>query len=319
MTIISSMTGLLATLAVVPGGAAKSSSTHGATEDTASSSLTSLSLAWLKQQRQKNTARSTPRRRHASSFQQLQDETTGEDVRDSTSPFSSSSSSSSTASQVVGSKTDICTTCSFPQAYTFRLAFNNSENCSTSTLQATSSSNLLSGTECVMSTSETPPTYISSIHFLEFDNTAYLNVIHENTTYLNNVTFYNEDTFTFPSSIASNSNTVFTTTSLTEGNYDEQGTYPLPGAAGLFLFGNDEEGQPILRSQIVWTFGDPGVEDDEGCTDATKEMEGKSLGWVIFVSCVQPRNKHQVYNSVFVIALTLVRELYMNEGGDNTS
>ncbi len=277
------MAGLLATLAVVPAGdailAAKPSSTHGATEDTVSSSL-----AWLKQQRQANyAARLTPHRRRASSLQQLQDETTGEDVvRDSTSP-----SFSSTASQV-GSKTDICTTCSFPQAYTFRLAFNNSENCSTSTLQASASSYLLSGTECVMSTSEMPPTYISSVHFLEFDNTAYLNVIHENTTYLNNVTFYSDGTFTFPSSIASNSNTDFTTTTLTEGSYDEQGTHPLPGAAGLFLFGNDEDGQPILRSQIVWTFGAPRVEHDEGCANATKELEGKSVGWVIFVSC---RNK----------------------------
>ncbi|KAL7438451.1 hypothetical protein ACHAXH_003631 [Discostella pseudostelligera] len=121
-----------------------------------------------------------------------------------------------------------------------------------------------------MTPSETPPMYISSIHFLEFDSTAYLNVIHENTTYFNGP-FYNDEVFTFPSSIA-----------LAEG--DE---YTLPGAAGLFIFGNDEDsGEPILKNQVVWTFGTPGVGDSKDCKKAARELEGKSLGWVVFEEVV---------------------------------
>lgn len=285
MTMISFAAALLATLTDVGGIAAaetlsRSSPYHGEMEDAApspsmSSSLISLSLAQNTQQRrrrqQKNgvtDAAGVGAVPHHHRQLQLQDETTGERLQSA--PPTSGSMTTTTY-----------TTCSFPLVYTFRLALNNS--CSTSTLSATDSY-LLSGTECQMSASEMlPPSYISSIHFLEFDNTAYLNVIHENTTYLNNVTFYNDDTFTFPSSIAEYTNT---TSTLMEGDDDEQGKYPLPGGAGLFMFGNDDDGQPILRNQIVWTFGTPGLGDSGDCTIATMEMEGKSLGWVVIVSCV---------------------------------
>lgn len=285
MTITSIAVALFAALAVFPDDvAAKSfsrSTHHGETKDAESSlslpsSLTSLSVAWLKQQKQKQNAAvaaGLESHHHHMRWLQLQDENTGERL-DSATPSSPSQE---------GSKTTTCTTCSFPQVYTFRLALNN--NCSTSTLKATTSY-LLSGAECLMSESDMLPTYISSIHFLEFDNTAYLNVIHENTTYLNNVTFYDNEMFTLPSSIVfATTNTTTTTISLTDGDKTGHGTYTLPGAAGLFLFGNDENGQPTLRSQIVWTFGTPGVGD---CANATEVVEGKSLGWVIFVSCLRP-------------------------------
>ena len=291
MSMISFAAALLATLAIVPdvGGivAAKSyskiltSTQHNdelkdaASSSSLLSSLISLFLARIQKQRrqqqqqQQNGATvaagvgSVPHHRQL----QLEDETTGERLQ--------------SAPPTSGSMTATCTTCSFPLVYTFRLALNNS--CSTSTLSATESY-LLSGTECQMSASEMlPPSYISSIHFLEFDNTAYLNVIHENTTYLNNVTFYNDDTFTFPSSIADSTNP---TSTLMGGDDDEEGKYPLPGGAGLFMFGNDDDGKPILRNQIVWTFGTPGLGDSGDCTIATMEMEGKSLGWVVIVSCV---------------------------------
>jgi hypothetical protein len=266
MAMTSYRVALVAPLAIVPDGvgiaAALTSSistdetTHGALSSSASaSSLTSSE--WLKQQQQHDaSAAGQAPQLDQTRFLQLQDETTGE-VQDGSS--SSSSSSSST----------ICITCSFPLSYTFQLAFKKNENCYTSTLEGTESY-LLSGVECLMTPSETPPMYISSIHFLEFDSTAYLNVIHENTTYFNGP-FYNDEVFTFPSSIA-----------LAEG--DE---YTLPGAAGLFIFGNDEDsGEPILKNQVVWTFGTPGVGDSKDCKKAARELEGKSLGWVVFVSCV---------------------------------
>lgn len=266
MTMASLLVVLVATLAIVPDGsgiavaAASSSSmaidesTHSASSSSASSSSLTSS-EWLKQQQHDDDASAAGQAPHhrQTRFLQLQDETTGEEQDGSTAAASSST---------------ICTTCSFPEEYTFRLAFDKNENCDTSTLEGTESY-LFSGVECLMTSSETPPSYISSIHFLEFDSTAYLNVIHENTTYLNG-TFYNDEIFTFPSSIA-----------LAEG--DE---YTLPGAAGLFIFGNDEDsGEPILKNQIVWTFGTPEVGGSKDCKKATKELEGKSLGWVVFVSC----------------------------------
>ena len=49
------------------------------------------------------------------------------------------------------------------------------------------------------------------------------------------------------------------------------------GGAGLFLFGNNDEGEVIVQNRMVWEFGG-------GCGEGMPRMEGESLGWIGFVS-----------------------------------
>ena len=50
----------------------------------------------------------------------------------------------------------------------------------------------------------------------------------------------------------------------------------IPGGAGLFLFGNNDDGDVILRSRLVWEFS--------GDCEIELNIEGDTLGWIMFVS-----------------------------------
>ena len=112
----------------------------------------------------------------------------------------------------------------------------------------------------------TTPSYISSILFIEFDTSGLLTLINTNDTYLSNQTLTNSTSITYPS---------ISTTLNTDIPLDDQ-LDKIPGGAGLFLFGNNDEGDVILRSRLVWEYsGDCEVELD---------VEGDTLGWIMFVS-----------------------------------
>ena len=111
------------------------------------------------------------------------------------------------------------------------------------------------------------PAYISSILFIEFDTSGLLTLINTNDTYLSNQTFTNSTTISYPS---------ISTSLNTDIPLDEQ-VDKIPGGAGLFLFGNDDDGDVILRSRLVWEY------DTKDCS-VELDVEGDTLGWIMFVS-----------------------------------
>ena len=112
----------------------------------------------------------------------------------------------------------------------------------------------------------TAPAYISSILFIEFDTSGLLTLINTNDTYLSNQTLINSTSISFPS---------ISTTLNTDIPLDDQ-LDKIPGGAGLFLFGNNDDGDVVLRSRLVWEYS----------TDCEVKLDivGDSLGWIMFVS-----------------------------------
>jgi hypothetical protein len=51
------------------------------------------------------------------------------------------------------------------------------------------------------------------------------------------------------------------------------------GGAGLFAFGNNKEGELIVRGSLFWEFG-------EDC-NVVPQLVGETLGWIKFVSLRQ--------------------------------
>ncbi|KAL3763950.1 hypothetical protein ACHAW5_005135 [Stephanodiscus triporus] len=195
-----------------------------------------------------------------------------------------------------------------PQSYSFQLSLNN--DCSSSTLSGDDdgisntncritasefenarrvvlADNLLSQIQSALpkitkrltdrqsptQTSNTTVAYISSVLFIEFDTSGTLSLINEDTRYLANVNFTEGRTITY-SSISQSLNA-----SLGLG---EQLQY-VPGGAGLFIFGNNNEGEVILSSRVVWEFS--------GACDVAVEIEGKTLGWIDFVETVPAQSE----------------------------
>ena len=113
----------------------------------------------------------------------------------------------------------------------------------------------------------TVPSYISSILFIEFDTSGLLTLINTNDTYLTNQTLTNSTFISYPS---------ISTTINTDIPLDEQ-LDKIPGGAGLFLFGNNNDGDVVLRSRLVWEY------DFEDCS-VELDVEGDTLGWIMFVS-----------------------------------
>jgi hypothetical protein len=56
---------------------------------------------------------------------------------------------------------------------------------------------------------------------------------------------------------------------------DEQMQF-VPGGAGLFMFANNDNGDVILSSKVVWEF--------TGACNVTVDIQGSTLGWVSIVS-----------------------------------
>jgi hypothetical protein len=115
-------------------------------------------------------------------------------------------------------------------------------------------------------TSSTTVAYISSVLFIEFDTSGTLILINEDPRYLAYANLTEGMTVTYPS--------ISQSLNLSLG-LEEQLQY-VPGGAGLFIFGSNIEGEVILSSRLVWEFS--------GACDVTVEMEGKTLGWIEFVS-----------------------------------
>lgn len=138
-----------------------------------------------------------------------------------------------------------------------------------STLPTLSSSqHLLFNNEDRQSTSTTltSPAYISSILFIEFDTSGLLTIINEDDTYLTNANLSNGTSITYPS----------ISTQLNTNIPLEEQLDKIPGGAGLFLFANNDNGELLLRSRVVWEY-------DLNC-NVELNMVGESLGWIGFVS-----------------------------------
>jgi hypothetical protein len=108
--------------------------------------------------------------------------------------------------------------------------------------------------------------YISSVLFIEFDTSGSLTLINENATYLVDANFTEGMTITYPSI----SQLLDPTLTL-----DEQMQF-VPGGAGLFMFANNDNGDVILSSKVVWEF--------TGACNVTVDIQGSTLGWVSIVS-----------------------------------
>ena len=115
-------------------------------------------------------------------------------------------------------------------------------------------------------TANTTVSYISSVLFIEFDTSGSLTLINENATYLVDANFTEGMTITYPSI----SQLLDPTLTL-----DEQMQF-VPGGAGLFMFANNDNGDVILSSKVVWEF--------TGACNVTVDIQGSTLGWVRIVS-----------------------------------
>ena len=133
---------------------------------------------------------------------------------------------------------------------------------------SSSSSHLLFNNEDRQSTTSTSPAYISSILFIEFDTSGLLTIINEDDTYLTDANLSNGTLLTYPS---------ISTQLNTELPLDEQ-LDKVAGGAGLFIFANNEIGELVLRSRVVWEY-------DLNC-NVELNMVGESLGWIGFVSMI---------------------------------
>lgn len=190
-----------------------------------------------------------------------------------------------------------------PQSYTFQLLLN--EDCSSSTLlgddtdgiknvncqitatgindirRVRNDDNLLSQIQSTLpeitkllptdrqsptQTANTTVASISSVLFIEFDTSGTLTLINEDPRYLTEANLTEGMTITYPS-ISQSLNPSL--------GLEEQLQY-VPGGAGLFIFGNNKEGEVILSSRLVWEFS--------GACDVTVDIEGQTLGWIDFVS-----------------------------------
>lgn len=116
-------------------------------------------------------------------------------------------------------------------------------------------------------TANTTLSYISSVLFIEFDTSGTLTLINENATYLVDANFTEGMMISFPSisQLLDPSMTL-----------EEQMQY-VPGGAGLFMFANNDDGDVILSSKVVWEF--------TGACDVTVDIHGSTLGWISIVSC----------------------------------
>ncbi len=108
--------------------------------------------------------------------------------------------------------------------------------------------------------------YILSILFIKFDTSGTLALINEDPRYLAYANLTEGMTVTYPSILQSLNPSL---------GLEEQLQY-VPGGAGLFIFGSNNKGNVILSSRLVWEFS--------GACNVTVEMEGKTLGWIEFVS-----------------------------------
>ena len=120
-------------------------------------------------------------------------------------------------------------------------------------------------------TANTTVSYISSILFIEFDTSGTLTLINENATYLVDANFTEGMTISYPS-----------ISQLLDPSleFEEQMQY-VPGGAGLFMFANNDVGDVILSSKVVWEF--------TGACNVTVDIQGSTLGWVSIVSCLTSR------------------------------
>ena len=137
-----------------------------------------------------------------------------------------------------------------------------------STLPTLSSSQhlLFNNNEDRQSTTAISPAYISSILFIEFDTSGLLTIINEDDTYLTNANLSNGTSITYPS----------ISTQLNTNIPLEEQLDKVPGGAGLFIFANNDNGEIVLRSRVVWEY-------DLNC-NVELNMVGESLGWIGFVS-----------------------------------
>lgn len=110
--------------------------------------------------------------------------------------------------------------------------------------------------------SNTTVSYISSVLFIEFDTSGTLALINENGTYLVDANFTGGMTVSYPS-ISQLLNPSL--------GLEDQMQF-VPGGAGLFMFGSNNEGEVILSSRVVWEY--------TGACDVTVDIQGKTLGWV---------------------------------------
>ena len=110
------------------------------------------------------------------------------------------------------------------------------------------------------------PAYISSIFFIEFDTSGELNIINENDSFLStNLTSGQEFSF---DSIAQQLDT-------TQELQDQMDL--VPGGAGLFIIGSNEDGEAVVSARMVWEF-------TPGECEVVPVLVGESLGMVEFVS-----------------------------------
>ena len=117
-------------------------------------------------------------------------------------------------------------------------------------------------------TANTTVSYISSILFIEFDTSGTLTLINENATHLVDANFTEGMTIAYPS-----------ISQLLDPSLEleEQMQY-VPGGAGLFMFANNDDGDLILSSKVVWEF--------TGACNVTVDIQRSTLGWVSIVSCL---------------------------------
>jgi len=109
------------------------------------------------------------------------------------------------------------------------------------------------------------PAFVSSILFIEFDSTGSLLIINEDNSYLpTNLT--NGAIISYDSISAQ----------LNPSLPLEEQLDRVPGGAGLFVFGNNEQGDIIERGRFVWEFA------PDNC-GVVPMLTGEALGWIGFV------------------------------------
>eukprot|EP00581_Thalassiosira_minuscula_P015141 CAMPEP_0183713808 /NCGR_PEP_ID=MMETSP0737-20130205/8551_1 /TAXON_ID=385413 /ORGANISM="Thalassiosira miniscula, Strain CCMP1093" /LENGTH=342 /DNA_ID=CAMNT_0025942653 /DNA_START=85 /DNA_END=1110 /DNA_ORIENTATION=+ len=116
-------------------------------------------------------------------------------------------------------------------------------------------------------TENTDPSYISTVYFFEFDTSGALRVINEDDSLLS----VNHTNLTDGATITFNSISRY----LDESMALEDQLDVVPGGAGLFMFGNNEEGEIVSRGRMVWEFTNE--------CDVAPHLTGETLGWVGFV------------------------------------
>lgn len=72
----------------------------------------------------------------------------------------------------------------------------------------------------------------------------------------------------------------------------------VPGGAGLFVFGRDEDGTIVERGTFAWEF--------DGGACAGTELEGETLGWIAFVSLSARRKTRRRARVGFFLRVALL-------------